>query len=86
VQFCIAADEVVVVFTPEATSITDAYALIKTLHKEGYDGNIYALENMVRKVQSDLVRPGSNLQVPYCLPYKIKRTCGTGPEKYMYRR
>lgn len=55
VQFCIAADEVVVVFTPEATSITDAYALIKTLHKEGYDGNIYALENMVRKVQSDLV-------------------------------
>ena len=55
VQFCMAADEVVVVFTPEATSITDAYALIKTLHKEGYEGNIYALENMVRKTQSDLV-------------------------------
>jgi flagellar biosynthesis protein FlhG len=55
VQFDMAADEVVVVFTPEATSVTDAYALIKTLDKEGYEGSIYALENMVRKQQSDFV-------------------------------
>lgn len=55
IQFDMAADEVVVVFTPEATSITDAYALVKTLHKEGYDGNIYAIENMVKKQQSDFV-------------------------------
>jgi flagellar biosynthesis protein FlhG len=55
IQFDMAADEVVVVFTPEATSITDAYALVKTLHKEGYDGNIYAIENMVKRQQSDFV-------------------------------
>lgn len=34
VQFALAADEVVIVTTPEPSAVTDAYAMIKVLHRE----------------------------------------------------
>lgn len=37
--FVISADEVILITTPEPTSITDAYALIKALKIKGYDDN-----------------------------------------------
>ena len=43
--FASAADEVLVVTTPEPTAMTDAYALIKVLHGEGYPGRIAVVVN-----------------------------------------
>jgi len=44
--FARAADEVIVVATPEPTSITDAYATIKLLVKENFRGKINLIINM----------------------------------------
>jgi flagellar biosynthesis protein FlhG len=46
VSFCLAADHVLVVTTPEATAITDAYAMIKVLSKNRFDGRISVIVNM----------------------------------------
>ena len=46
VGFCLAADHVLVVTTPEATAITDAYAMIKVLAGSGYAGRISLVVNM----------------------------------------
>lgn len=43
--FALAADRVVVVTTPEPTSLTDAYAAIKTLCRENYDGGVSVFVN-----------------------------------------
>jgi flagellar biosynthesis protein FlhG len=43
-----AAAEVVVVVTPEPTSIADAYGMIKVLHQKGRKGPVYILVNMAR--------------------------------------
>lgn len=44
--FCHAADHVLVVSTPEPTSITDAYAMIKTLSREPSGAKLSLLVNM----------------------------------------
>lgn len=50
VGFCLAADHVLVVTTPEATAITDAYAMIKVLVRNGFDGKISLVVNMAERV------------------------------------
>jgi flagellar biosynthesis protein FlhG len=45
--FARAADEVLVVTTPEPTALTDAYATVKTLHRGSYAGSVRVLVNMV---------------------------------------
>lgn len=45
--FACAADEVLVVTTPEPTALADAYAMIKTLRRESYPGRICLFVNMV---------------------------------------
>ncbi|WP_428386520.1 MinD/ParA family protein [Mucisphaera sp.] len=47
-SFAIASDQVLVVTTPEPTAITDAYALVKTLHRESHDPALRLVVNMVR--------------------------------------
>lgn len=47
-SFTRAADQVLVVTTPEPTAITDAYAVIKVISKDGVDRNISLLVNQVR--------------------------------------
>lgn len=47
-SFVLAADEAVVVTTPEPTAVTDAYALIKTARRERADLPISLLINQVR--------------------------------------
>ena len=47
-SFCHAAERVLVVTTPEPTSITDAYAVIKTINAQSPDHDIRLLVNMVR--------------------------------------
>jgi len=46
--FVLAASEAVIVSTPEVSSITDAYAMIKAIHDDGFLGNFYVLVNMIR--------------------------------------
>lgn len=48
-QFVLAGDDVVVVTTPEPTSLTDAYGLIKNVARDGYQGHIYIVVNKVGK-------------------------------------
>lgn len=44
--FALAADDVLVVTTPQPPAITDAYATIKSLHREKYPGRISLFVNM----------------------------------------
>ncbi|MDK2822091.1 MAG: flagellar biosynthesis protein FlhG [Clostridia bacterium] len=44
-NFTLAADEIFIVTTPEPTSLTDAYGLIKTLNKHKFIGNIKIIVN-----------------------------------------
>jgi len=46
VQFAVAADEVLLVSTPEPTSIVDAYAMLKTLHQAREDVAMRLVVNM----------------------------------------
>lgn len=46
-SFCAAAERLLVVTTPEPTSITDAYAIIKTINAQTSDPDIRLLINMV---------------------------------------
>jgi flagellar biosynthesis protein FlhG len=48
VGFCLAADRVLVVTTPEATAMADSYAMIKVLVRKGYAGPISLVVNMAR--------------------------------------
>ncbi len=50
VGFCLAADDVLVVTTPEATAIMDAYAMIKVLVRNNYAGRISCVVNMADTV------------------------------------
>lgn len=55
-QFVISGDDVVVVTTPEPTSLTDAYGLIKNVAREGYQGNIYIVVNrVIRESEGQMV-------------------------------
>lgn len=45
--FLMAVEHCIIVVTPEATSLTDAFALIKVLRKRGYKNKIHVLTNMV---------------------------------------
>lgn len=47
-SFCLAAERMLVVTTPEPTSITDAYAVIKSVASQGRSIDVRLLVNMVR--------------------------------------
>jgi flagellar biosynthesis protein FlhG len=48
IGFCLAADRVLVVTTPEATAMADSYGMIKVLVRKGYSGPISLVVNMAR--------------------------------------
>ncbi|MDT8273581.1 MAG: MinD/ParA family protein [Desulfomonilia bacterium] len=48
ISFLMAVPEVIVGVSPEPTSLTDAYALIKILNKNGYHGRISMFSSMVK--------------------------------------
>ncbi|MBN2129642.1 MAG: MinD/ParA family protein [Sedimentisphaerales bacterium] len=50
VGFCLAADHVLVVTTPEATAMADAYGMFKVLVRKGYQGPISVVVNMARNI------------------------------------
>ncbi|MGA2914500.1 MAG: MinD/ParA family protein [Sedimentisphaerales bacterium] len=48
--FCMAADHIVLVTTPDPAAITDVYVLLKTLKIKQYDGRLSLLVNMAENV------------------------------------
>jgi len=48
IAFCMAASEVLIIITPEPTSLTDAYALIKVLFANGFNGKARIVVNQCR--------------------------------------
>jgi len=74
IAFAMAADECLVVTTPEPTARLDAYGLIKTLNQEGYLGTIRVIVNMAEdekegkemgELMSTLARRFLNYHVEY---------------------
>ncbi len=61
-QFVLAGDDVIVVTTPEPTSLTDAYGLIKNVARDGYEGNIFVVVNrVIKEAEGQMV--GQKLQL-----------------------
>ena len=50
IAFCLAADHVLVITTPEPSAMTDAYAMIKVLTLNHYSGCISLLVNMAQSL------------------------------------
>ena len=50
IRFCLASDHTLVVTTPEAPAMTDAYALIKILVGNNYSGRISLVVNMAETI------------------------------------
>ncbi len=50
VGFCLAADHVLVVTTPEATAMTDAYAIIKVLVGHSFTGQVSLIVNVAQTI------------------------------------
>ncbi len=48
ISFCLASSEVIVVITPEVTSLTDAYALLKILCLNGFKGSVRIVVNQCK--------------------------------------
>jgi len=48
ISFCLASSEVIVVITPEITSLTDSYALLKILCLNGFKGSVKIVVNRCR--------------------------------------
>jgi flagellar biosynthesis protein FlhG len=48
IGFCLASPEVIVVITPEPTSLTDAYALLKVLTLNGFKGSVRIIVNQCK--------------------------------------
>lgn len=51
VSFCMASPEIILVVTPEPTSLTDAYALLKILHLNGYNDSVLLAINQCSNVE-----------------------------------
>jgi len=52
IAFCLACPEILVVITPEPTSLTDAYALLKVLNANNYRGSIKIVINQCPDIQT----------------------------------
>jgi ATPases involved in chromosome partitioning len=61
-NFLEAADDIILVITPEPTSLTDAYGLLKTLRKESGEVSIHVVINKVRN-EADALATFKRLEV-----------------------
>ena len=51
VSFCMTSPEIILIVTPEPTSLTDAYALLKILSLNGFNGSIMVVINQSKEVR-----------------------------------
>jgi flagellar biosynthesis protein FlhG len=49
--FCLASSEVMLIITPEPTSLTDAYALLKVLSLNGFNGAVRTVVNQCKNIK-----------------------------------
>ena len=72
ISFCMASPEVLLVVTPEPTSLTDGYALLKILSLNGFKGSVSVIVNQIRNLEkSQLVFNKFRDVVQKYLPIKI---------------
>jgi len=72
VSFCMASSEIILVVTPEPTSLTDAYSLLKVLSLNGFKNSVMVAVNQCRNVEmSSLVFSKFKAAVEKYLPIKI---------------
>jgi flagellar biosynthesis protein FlhG len=72
VSFCMASSEIILVVTPEPTSLTDAYALLKILSLNGFKNSVMVAVNQCRSIEvSSLVFSKFKAAVEKYLPVKI---------------
>ena len=72
ISFCMASPEVLLVVTPEPTSLTDGYALLKILSLNGFKGSISVIVNQISKLEnSRLIFNKFRNVVQKFLPIKI---------------
>jgi flagellar biosynthesis protein FlhG len=72
VSFCMASSEIIVVVTPEPTSLTDAYSLLKILSLNGFTGPVMVAVNQCKTIEvSGLVFEKFKAAVEKYLPLKI---------------
>jgi flagellar biosynthesis protein FlhG len=72
ISFCMASPEVMLVVTPEPTSLTDGYALLKILSLNGFKGSVSVIVNQISSLEkSQLVFNRFKDAVQKYLPIKI---------------
>jgi len=73
ISFCIASSEIILVVTPEPTSLTDAYSLLKVLSLNGFTGPVMVAVNQCRSIEvSGAVFTKFRAAVEKYLPIKIQ--------------
>lgn len=73
VSFCMASSEIIIVVTPEPTSLTDAYSLLKILCLNGLKGSVMVAINQCRNLEvSSLVYSKFKAAVEKYLPVKVR--------------
>jgi len=60
--FLLAADDAIIVTTPEPTALTDAYGVLKSMHRASYNGKVYIVANRVAN-DSEGVLVGEKLKM-----------------------
>jgi flagellar biosynthesis protein FlhG len=72
VSFCMASSEIILVVTPEPTSLTDAYSLLKILSMNGFKNSVMVSVNQSRNLEvSGMVFTKFKAAVEKYLPIKI---------------
>jgi len=72
ISFCMASPEVMLVVTPEPTSLTDGYALLKILSLNGFKGSVSVIVNQINNLEkSQLLFNRFRDVVQKYLPIKI---------------
>lgn len=62
ISFVLASDDVIVITTPEPTSLTDAYGIVKIASRDNYKGNLFLLVNRVTS-DTEGVMVGEKLRI-----------------------
>jgi len=52
ISFCITSSEIILIITPEPTSLTDGYALLKILSLNGFAGSVMVAVNQCKNIQN----------------------------------
>jgi flagellar biosynthesis protein FlhG len=73
ISFCMASSEIILVVTPEPTSLTDAYSLLKVLSLNGFNGSVMVAINQCKSIEvSSAVFSKFRAAVEKYLPVRVQ--------------